>query len=84
MTGRERLARWMERSRLNQRQTAQIFGVHFAYLSQILSGRRSPGLANAITIERETGIPVEAWVPTEVGDYAETIAGRDGKRKVSK
>jgi transcriptional regulator with XRE-family HTH domain len=75
--GRRRLATWLERSRLNQRQAARLFGVHHTHVNQILKGRRVPGLANAVVIERVTGIPVGAWLPTTVGEPA---ARRSRKR----
>lgn len=67
LTGRKRLAEWLERSKLSQRQAARILGFHWTHLNQILSGRRQPGLANAVHIESVTGIAVEAWLPTSVG-----------------
>lgn len=79
MDGRERLKRWMERSRINQREAARIIGIHFTHLSQILSGRRNPGLANAVVIERKTGISVEAWVPSEEGKSAAVVSIGDRK-----
>lgn len=64
--GRTRLRAWMERSRLTQRKAAEMLGMHYTFLSQILNDLRTPALATAIRIERITGIPVEAWMPTEV------------------
>lgn len=84
MDGRERLKRWLERSQINQREAARIIGIHFTHLSQILSGRRSPGLANAVVIERETGIPVEAWVPTVDGKRAVLVPIGGRKSRVGK
>lgn len=84
MDGRERLKRWLDRSHLNQREAARIIGMHFTHLCQILAGRRSPGLANAIAIERETGIPVEAWVPTPEGKRGDLVAFGGRKSRVGK
>jgi transcriptional regulator with XRE-family HTH domain len=39
-------------------------GMDETTISKILKGTRNPGLENAIAIERLTGIPVEAWLPT--------------------
>lgn len=84
MNGRERLKHWLTRSNINQREAARIIGIHFTHLSQILSGRRSPGLANAVVIERETGIPVEAWVPTAEGKRAVLVGINGRKARVGK
>jgi hypothetical protein len=35
-------------------------------------------LANAVQIERATGIPAEAWLASEVGDLAETLPDERG------
>lgn len=69
--GQERLRAWIERSQLTQRAAAKLLGIHFTFLNQLLSTnarRRSPALGTALRIERLTGIPVEAWMPTDVGD----------------
>lgn len=77
MNGRDRLAQWLERSKLNQREAAVLLGMHYTHLNQILSGRRTPGLANAVQIEQKTGIPAEAWLASEVGASTETDADTD-------
>lgn len=69
-TGREALQQWIDRRQVNQREAARIIGVDHTYLNQILSGRRTPGLDNAIQIERATGIAVEVWLPTSEGGTA--------------
>lgn len=61
VTGRERLAQWITRSRLTQVEAAQRMDIEATNLSQILNGHRRPGLENAIKIQRATGIVVEAW-----------------------
>jgi DNA-binding transcriptional regulator YdaS (Cro superfamily) len=60
----------MERRRFNQVDAATHIGIHTTYMSQLLSGVRSPGLGNALKIERTTGIPVEAWAASELGDLS--------------
>jgi transcriptional regulator with XRE-family HTH domain len=67
MNARERLQAWLRRSGMTQRAAAELFGLHYTYLNQILRGRRVPALANAVEIERQTGIAPGAWVPTRVG-----------------
>lgn len=80
-SGRERLAAWLKRSNLNQREGAKLLRLHWTFLNQILLGRRSPGLANAVLIERVTGVPVEAWLSTRVSkrDQAIDDTDRNGK-----
>lgn len=68
--GRERLAQWLERAKLNQLEAAEIIGIDKTQLSQILTGKRRPGLDNAVKIERATGIAVEAWVPLDEAETA--------------
>lgn len=88
-SGREQLRAWMGRAKLTQRAAAKLLGIHYTFLNQLLSvsnKRRSPALATAVTIERVTGIPVEAWMPTAVDEQPATTrdkpaAGRLAKRK---
>jgi transcriptional regulator with XRE-family HTH domain len=62
LPGPDRLKAWIERSKVNQREAAEILGAHPVVLSQWLSGQRTPGLANAVHIEQVTGVSVESWV----------------------
>lgn len=86
-SGRDQLRRWLERAHLTQREAARLLGMHFTSLSQILGQReRSPSLARAVRIERVTGIPVEAWMPTAVdaertSQPATPVTPRLAKRK---
>lgn len=59
--GRERLSKYIERSRQKQYEVAADLRITESYLSQVLSGRRRPGLDIAVRIETLTGIPVSAW-----------------------
>jgi plasmid maintenance system antidote protein VapI len=77
LSGRQRFAEWLQRSKLSQRAAAKLLGFHWTHVNQILSGRRQPGLTNAVHIERVTGIPVEAWLPTAVGSKRERRADDD-------
>ena len=61
-SGRTRLRHWIERSKVNQTQAAEILGVHQVVLSQWLTGTRVPGLENAVKLEQLTGISVESWL----------------------
>ncbi len=83
-TGRERLAQWIERSKLNQLEASIIIGIDPTQLSQILNGNRRPGLDNAVKIERRTGIVVEAWVPLADDEPAEPVGASSRKSRNGK
>lgn len=72
--GQRRLKAWLERSKLSQRAAAKLLGMHWTFLSQICRGERSPALATAVRLYRATGIPVEAWLPTDVADERPPVA----------
>lgn len=82
--GQERLRDWIGRSKLSQRAAADLLDMHWTFLNQILNDKRSPALATAVRIERMTGIPVEAWMPTDVDSQPVGAGGKNGKRKVGK
>lgn len=70
-SGAEQLRDWMDRRGFNQRQTAEHFNWDETFIAKLLADgtqQRKPGLTNAIRIERETGIPVEAWVSSELDE----------------
>ena len=67
-SGPEQLRDWMARRNFNQSETAAYMGVDYTYVSQLVNGVRTPGLTNALKIERHTGIPVEAWEANEIGE----------------
>lgn len=79
--GRERLREWLDRSKFNQQEAAEILQIHPVYLSQILNGLRSPGLANAIKIEDLTGISVRSWALSDVSESADATQTVVSKRK---
>lgn len=83
-TGRERLALWLDRSHLNQLEGARIIGIDHTQLNQILSGRRRPGLDNAVRIQKATGIGVEAWVPLGDDEIDQPKATHSRKALVGK
>lgn len=66
MSGSDQLKDWMERRGFNQTETAAFFGWPQALISYLINNQRTPGLRKAIRIERETGIPVEAWTLSPV------------------
>jgi transcriptional regulator with XRE-family HTH domain len=84
LTGRERLAQWIERSKLNQVEAARIIGIDPTQLSQILVGKRRPGLDNAVKIEAKTGIVVEAWVPIADDETPEPDPAPRRKSRIGK
>jgi transcriptional regulator with XRE-family HTH domain len=69
-SGPQQLRDWMERRGFNQTETAAFIGIDATYLSQVLNDVRTPGLTNALRIERHTGIPVESWAASAFGDLA--------------
>lgn len=52
----------MARRQINQTEAAAMLDTTPVFVSQLLSRTRTPGLTNAVHIERLTGIPVEAWL----------------------
>lgn len=60
-SGPEQLRAWIDRQAFTQRSAATYLGFDETYVSQLVGGKRTPGLDNALLIERQTGIPVEAW-----------------------
>jgi transcriptional regulator with XRE-family HTH domain len=77
-SGAEQLKDWMHRRRFLQREAGEHLGFDYTFVSQLVNGHRTPGLENAVAIERLTGIPVEAWLPThrDKSVVAVTAGGR--------
>ena len=84
LVGRDRLREWMDRSKLNQTETAQLLGFDAVFLSQILNGHRRPGLDNAITIERVTGISVESWSLNDLRELQVAVVAYPKTKRNSK
>lgn len=59
--GPEQLKAWIDRQKTTQRDAASYLGMDETYVSHLCGGKRTPGLDNALLIERKTGIPVESW-----------------------
>ncbi|MCB5412161.1 helix-turn-helix domain-containing protein [Pseudogemmobacter faecipullorum] len=61
----EHLATYLNKHRLAQRSFAERVGCSPSFLSDLLAGRRVPGLSLAVRMERATGGEVKAvhWVP---------------------
>ena len=81
---RERLKGWIVRSKLSQGKAADLLEVDRSYLSQILSGKRSPGLETAVHFESVTGVPVATWVAKAMGGQSEPTTGPAGNRSVGR
>lgn len=74
----------MRRRGFNQADAARHLEFDEPYVSVLSSGKRTPGLSNAILIERRTGIPVEAWASTELGESESAVAAVASKAKFTK
>lgn len=79
-SGPEQLKDWIERRGFNQRLAAAFLGWDESIISNMLTGKRGIGLENAVYLERMTGIPVEAWVSSELDRYDEAVAAAPRKR----
>lgn len=82
--GPEQLKDWMRRRGFTQADAARYLVCDESFVSMLMSGRRGAGLANAIKIERLTGIPVEAWAASEVDESEPAVVGNPPKRKFDK
>jgi transcriptional regulator with XRE-family HTH domain len=71
---------WMRRRGFDQRDAAEYLGLHEAHLSMFLNGKRTPGLDNAIALERKTGIPVEAWTLSGLNDAELAVSSKRDKK----
>ena len=72
-SGSEQFKDWMRRRIFTQADAARHLQLEESYVSVLANGKRSPGLATAIKLERLTGIPVEAWASTERDESDEPI-----------
>jgi antitoxin component HigA of HigAB toxin-antitoxin module len=80
-SGAEQLLDWMKRRGFTATETSEHFGWDLTFVSKLINGRRLPGLTNAVKIERETGIPVEAWLSSGLDTPDEPVGAVRGKRK---
>ncbi|WYK04454.1 helix-turn-helix transcriptional regulator [Cereibacter sphaeroides f. sp. denitrificans] len=60
-----KLSQFLTDHSITQRDFAARIGTSASYLSEIVSGRKTPGLELAFTIERVTGgnVPASSWLP---------------------
>lgn len=82
--GRDQLRDWINRREFTQREAAKYLSFDETVMSNLLVGKRNPGLANAVKIERLTGIPVEAWMPTELDELGESDPLTAGNLNIGK
>lgn len=79
MSGHLQLQRWMQRAKLNQVHAAELIGIGYWHFNKIYLGVRLPGRDVAVQIEQKTGIPVEAWVSSEM-DNSLRSTGTHGRK----
>jgi plasmid maintenance system antidote protein VapI len=83
--GHEQFKDWITRrfpnSERPQREAAELFGWDETFISKIVRGDRSPGLANAHSIERETGISTESWLSSALDNSSQAVSAASGKRR---
>lgn len=80
-SGADQLTDWMKRREFSNTEAAGFFGWDLTFISKLVNGHRLPGLTNAIKIERLTGIPVEAWVESQLDESAHAEPANARKRK---
>lgn len=78
-TGAVRLRQWLTQERMSQREFAALATVHWTYINQLVSGRRTPGLAAAVNLQALTGIPVTCWTTPQ--ENRTTVARRMARAK---
>lgn len=67
-SGPEQFKDWMKRRCFNQSETAAFFGWGENVISQFVNNQRKPGLLRAVRIEELTGIPIKAWVSSDIDE----------------
>jgi transcriptional regulator with XRE-family HTH domain len=72
--GAERLVAYRDKHKLKQYEIAELLEIDDAHISQLLSGRRRPGLPLAVRIEDRTGIPAESWLLPAIGESGKADA----------
>ena len=83
-SGAAQLRDWMRRRGFNKTETAAFFDMKLSFFSLLVNGKRNPGLAGAIAIERLTGIPVEAWLLSDVDESPRRSSGSASNSLVDK
>lgn len=83
-SGADQIKDWMRRRGFTQADAARYLEFDEPYVSVLATGKRTPGLENAIHLERLTGIPVEAWSSTDLDESAEAVSATGPKPRVHK
>lgn len=87
-SGAEQFTDWITRrwpnSKRPRRDAAEHFDWDETFISMLCRSVRKPGLDNAVKIERESGIPVQAWMSSELDESAESVGVAARKRKQDK
>lgn len=65
-TRNEALAAWLDRSRMTQRELAELAGISEAMVSRILSGQNTPSLPVALRLAELTGVPIKQFASRKV------------------
>jgi len=77
MSGADQFKAWIKRRRFETYKAAATYlGLDQSIVTKIANGKRNPGLAMALRLERLAGIPVKAW---ESGASDSSVKGRRGK-----
>lgn len=79
--GRRALNDWLKRSMTRPSDFAAELGISRAYMSQIRSGARRPGLVMLCRISIRTGIPPRDWAVESVADTAKSMSKMDLRKK---
>lgn len=61
MTGNTQLSKWRTKKRLTIYAAAKLLKADWGAYRDWENGSKRPSLDSAVTIERVTGIPVDAW-----------------------
>jgi len=64
--GAKLLREFFASSELTQAELARLIGEYPQTISHLLAGRRTPTLAQALGIERYTGVPAREWCDASV------------------
>ena len=65
-TGPAELAAWLKRSQRTSTQLAAQLSISRPYMSQLLTGKRTPSMELAARIFEVTGVPMIAWLDIPV------------------
>lgn len=83
MTGAEQLKAWIERrfngSQKDAVEYLGIPGIDEVVLSKILNAGRRPELEKLVILEEKTGVPVRAWVSSQVDESPKAAVRKSGK-----